>query len=75
MEKKPTIKNYTVLDYKYIPLQQVLMKSESKVVHLILQKKGENIGYIEGAGDAVPESLEANWIPSYSYQACRNNLR
>ena len=47
-----------MLDYKYIPLQQVLMKSESKVVHLILQKKGENIGYIEGAGDAVPESLE-----------------
>ena len=51
-------KELHMLDYKYIPLQQVLMKSESKVVHLILQKKGENIGYIEGAGDAVPESLE-----------------
>jgi hypothetical protein len=25
---------------------------------LVLQKKGENIGYIEGAGDAVPESLQ-----------------
>ena len=51
-------KELHILDYKYIPLQQVLMKSESKVVHLVLQKKGENIGYIEGAGDAVPESLK-----------------
>ena len=58
IEEKTYDKELHVLDYKYIPLQQVLMKSESKVVHLILQKKGENIGYIEGAGDAVPESLE-----------------
>jgi hypothetical protein len=58
IEEKTYDKELHMLDYKYIPLQQVLMKSESKVVHLILQKKGENIGYIEGAGDAVPESLE-----------------
>src|SRR5690606_9202846 len=32
--------------------------SESKVVRLDIKKKGENIGYIEGAGDVVPESLK-----------------
>jgi hypothetical protein len=45
------------IDYDHIPLQQVLMETKSKVVHISLQKKGENIGYIKGAGDAIPESL------------------
>ncbi len=46
------------IDYNHIPLQQVLLETEAKVVHIDLQKKGENIGYIKGAGDAIPESLE-----------------
>ncbi len=46
------------IDYEYIPLQQVLVEATAKVVHISLQKKGENIGYIKGAGDAIPESLE-----------------
>ena len=46
------------IDYDHIPFQSVLLPSESKVVRLDIQKKGENIGYIEGAGDSVPESLE-----------------
>jgi LmbE family N-acetylglucosaminyl deacetylase len=55
-------KNYQkelfTIDYGYIPLQQVLMEAEAKLVHISIQKKGENIGYIKGAGDAIPESLE-----------------
>ena len=35
----------------------MLLPSESKIVRLDIQKRGENIGYIEGAGDVVPESL------------------
>ncbi len=46
------------IDYDHIPFQTVLLPSESKVVRLDIQKRGENIGYIEGAGDSVPESLE-----------------
>ncbi|MBT8266024.1 MAG: LmbE family protein, partial [Bacteroidia bacterium] len=46
------------IDYAHIPFQTVLMPSESKVVRLDIKKKGENIGYIEGAGDVVPESLQ-----------------
>ncbi|MBE9489324.1 MAG: PIG-L family deacetylase [Bacteroidetes bacterium] len=46
------------IDYNHIPFQTVLIPSESKIVRLDIQKKGENIGYIEGAGDTVPESLQ-----------------
>lgn len=50
-------KHLTAIDYDHIPYQLVLEPSESKVVRLDIVKKGENIGYIEGAGDVVPESL------------------
>ncbi|MBC3758562.1 PIG-L family deacetylase [Hyunsoonleella sp. SJ7] len=46
------------INYEHIPFQTVLLPSESKVVRLDIQKRGENIAYIQGAGDAVPESLE-----------------
>ncbi len=45
------------IDYEHIPFQTVLLPSESKIVRLDIQKRGENIGYIQGAGDVVPESL------------------
>ena len=45
------------IDYDHIPFQTVLLPSESKIVRLNIKKRGENIGYIEGAGDVVPESL------------------
>ena len=46
------------IDYDHIPFQTVLIPSESKVVRLDIEKRGNNIGYIEGAGDVVPESLK-----------------
>ncbi|MEM5566367.1 PIG-L family deacetylase [Psychroserpens sp. AS72] len=45
------------IDYDHIPFQTVLLPSESKIVRLDIKKQGQNIGYIEGAGDVVPESL------------------
>jgi len=45
------------IDYDHIPFQTVLLPSESKLVRLDIMKKGETIGYIQGAGDAVPTSL------------------
>ncbi|MDY8136314.1 PIG-L family deacetylase [Aquimarina sp. 2201CG5-10] len=45
------------IDYDHIPFQTVILPSETKVVRLDIKKKGQNIGYIEGAGDVVPESL------------------
>ena len=51
-------KEIVTIDYSHIPLQTVLLPSATKVVKLDIQKKGELIGYIQGAGDAVPQSLE-----------------
>ena len=51
-------KELVIIDYDYIPYQSVLLPSQAKAVHISLQKKGEHIGYIKGAGDAIPESLE-----------------
>ena len=45
------------IDYEHIPFQTVQMPSESKVVRLEIEKRGKAIGYIQGAGDTVPESL------------------
>lgn len=46
------------IDYSHIPFQTVLLPNATKVVRLNIQKHGENIGYIEGAGDVVPQSLQ-----------------
>jgi hypothetical protein len=46
------------INYTHIPFQTVLLPSESKIVRLDIKKKGDNIGYIAGAGDVVPESLQ-----------------
>ena len=45
------------IDYNHIPFQSVVMPSEAKVVRLDIQRKGQLIGYIQGAGDAIPSSL------------------
>jgi LmbE family N-acetylglucosaminyl deacetylase len=44
--------------YDHVPTQSVLLESRAKVVRLNIEKYGEHIGYIVGAGDKVPESLE-----------------
>ena len=51
-------KELVEISYEHIPYQTVLLPSESKVVRLDIKKKGENIAYIAGAGDVVPESLQ-----------------
>lgn len=50
-------KELLTLDYEHIPYQSILLPSEAKVGRLDIQKKGQLIGYIDGAGDAIPESL------------------
>ncbi len=50
-------KELVTIAYDHIPTQSILLPTKTKVVRLNIQKAGENIGYIMGAGDAVPESL------------------
>ncbi|MFS4416859.1 PIG-L family deacetylase [Maribacter sp. 2307ULW6-5] len=44
--------------YDHVPTQTVLLPSKSKVVRLDIKTAGKHIGYIMGAGDKVPLSLE-----------------
>jgi len=55
---KEITKELVTIAYDHVPTQTVLLPSEAKVVRLNIQKAGENIGYIMGAGDDVPTSLE-----------------
>ena len=50
-------KELVEINYNHIPKQSVLSISEAKIVRLNIKKAGNKIGYIKGAGDAVPESL------------------
>ncbi len=51
-------KELVEINYSHIPKQSVLLDSEAKVVRLDIKRGGNFIGYIKGAGDAIPESLE-----------------
>ena len=47
-----------VIDYDHIPTQTLLPTATAKLVRLEIDRKGERIGYIMGAGDDIPQSLE-----------------
>ncbi len=51
-------KEIVQLDYEHIPLQTLVLPSMTKLVKLNIEKRGNLIGYIEGAGDVVPQALE-----------------
>lgn len=51
-------KEIVSIAYDHIPTQTVLLPAAAKVVKLDIKKRGELIGYIQGAGDEVPRSLE-----------------
>lgn len=51
-------KELVTIAYDHIPTQSVLLPAETKVVRLNIKRLGENIGYIKGAGDAIPTSLK-----------------
>ncbi|TBW29358.1 PIG-L family deacetylase [Gramella sp. KN1008] len=46
------------IDYEHFPDQNLVLPARLKLVKLDITKKGQNIAYIEGAGDVVPEALE-----------------
>jgi len=51
-------KELVTIEYDHIPTQTVLKASESKVVRINLEKEGDRVAYIMGAGDEIPQSLE-----------------
>jgi LmbE family N-acetylglucosaminyl deacetylase len=51
-------KSIVEIKYDHIPYQTLFPDAAAKLIKIDLNKKGENIGYIEGAGDAVPQCLQ-----------------
>jgi len=47
------------IQYDHIPAQSVLRQARARIARIDLQKDGERIGYIKGAGDEIPASLAA----------------
>lgn len=47
-----------IIDYDHIPTQTVLSEANARVVKIDLKKAGNRIGYLMGAGDEIPASLE-----------------
>jgi LmbE family N-acetylglucosaminyl deacetylase len=46
------------ISYPHIGVQTLMPPAQARLVRADVRKKGERIGYIPGAGDDVPESLE-----------------
>ena len=46
------------IDYPHIPIQTVFPTAEAKLIRLNIKKKINNIGYVMGSGDVIPEYLQ-----------------
>ena len=51
-------KSMEKIDYDHIPFQAMFPNAKVRLMRAELEKKGERIGYIVGAGDYVPKALE-----------------
>lgn len=47
----------STIEYDHIPTQVWFPPSESKLVHIDIKTAGSKLGYIEGAGDIIPEAM------------------
>ena len=47
-----------VIDYEHIPTQTLLLPATATLVKLDIKKEGQQVGYIMGAGDDIPQALE-----------------
>jgi LmbE family N-acetylglucosaminyl deacetylase len=45
------------IEHAHIPTQVLLPPAEGRLVRLDLQRKGQTIGYVQGAGDQIPAGL------------------
>ncbi len=46
-----------IVEYDHIPTQMLLPRASSRVVKIDIEKRGDLVGYIQGAGDAIPAAL------------------
>lgn len=58
LDGKEYKKGLSIIEYDHFPKQTLYPDAEVRIVRLDLKKKGNLIGYIEGAGDAIPQNLK-----------------
>lgn len=63
------------IEYSHIPKQYLISPAESKLVALNFKTGVENVAYIEGAGDNIPQSLSALGIEVEMLKAKDINLK
>ena len=49
---------HRIIDYDHIPIQNLFPLAEAKIERVELKTAGKKVGYIAGAGDLIPESLQ-----------------
>jgi LmbE family N-acetylglucosaminyl deacetylase len=49
---------HKTIQYDHIPAQTYFQDASIQVVKVDIKKQGKKVGYIDGAGDAIPEALE-----------------
>ena len=49
---------HRIITYDHIPIQHLFPLAEAKIERIELKTGGKKIGYIAGAGDLIPESLQ-----------------
>lgn len=49
---------HKTIQYDHIPAQTYFQQASIQVVKVDIKKQGQKVGYIDGAGDAIPEALE-----------------
>lgn len=49
---------HKTIQYDHIPAQTYFQQASIQVVKVDIKKQGHKVGYIDGAGDAIPEALE-----------------
>jgi hypothetical protein len=58
IDGKAYSRGFERIEYDHIPAQTLFPSAQIRVVLLDVKKEGDRIGYIPGAGDAIPEALE-----------------
>lgn len=57
IDEKTYSKSLTHIDYSHIPIQTLVLEAKSKFIRLHINKSIQNIGYIMGSGDEIPDYL------------------
>ncbi|PTX18166.1 LmbE family N-acetylglucosaminyl deacetylase [Pontibacter mucosus] len=58
VDGKAYTKGLNEINYKHIPAQVTFPEASTRIVKLDLQRRGERVAYLMGAGDDIPASLQ-----------------